>query len=116
MGLLSYRYEIGRTGFLPAYVGTIVEYENVANFRNQLFDDALFNGSVYFGYRSPIGPLYVGYGFAEGDASDFSCVSATSSAAVISPVSLPPTPTAPAATVEVPRSVHPSLPGAEVPI
>lgn len=40
-------------------------FTNVANFRNQRLDDALFNGSVYFDYRSPIGPLYVGYGFAE---------------------------------------------------
>ena len=71
MGLLSYRFEIGRTGFLPAYVGTTVEYGNVADFRNKLFDDALFSGSLYFGYRSPVGPFYLGYGFAEGGRERF---------------------------------------------
>ena len=55
----------------PAYVGTTIECGNVADFRNELFDDAIFNGSVYFGYRSPICPLYVGYGFAEGGRERF---------------------------------------------
>ena len=71
MGLLSHRFEVGRTGMFPAYVGTTIEYGDVADFRNELFDDAIFNGSVYFGYRSPIGPLYVGYGFAEGGRERF---------------------------------------------
>ena len=71
MGLLSYRFEIGRKGFLPAYIGTSVEYGNVADFRNELFDDALVSGSAYIGYRSPIGPLYIGYGFVEGGRERF---------------------------------------------
>ena len=66
MGMLSYRYEFFGSGFLPAYIGTTVEYGNVADFRNELFDDAIFNGSAYFGFRSPVGPLYLGYGLAEG--------------------------------------------------
>ena len=71
MGMLSYRFEISRTGILPAYVGTTLEYGNVADFRNELFDDALFSGSAFFGYRSPIGSLYVGYGVAEGGRQRF---------------------------------------------
>ncbi len=71
MGMISHRFEIGRKGFLPAYVGTTVEYGNVAEFRNELFDDAVFSGSAYFGYRSPIGPLTVGYGFIEGGRERF---------------------------------------------
>ncbi|MCZ6659202.1 MAG: patatin-like phospholipase family protein [Gammaproteobacteria bacterium] len=71
MGLLSHRYEIGRNGFWPAYVGTSIEYGNVADFRNELFDDAVFSGSAYLGYRSPIGPLNVGYGFIEGGRERF---------------------------------------------
>ncbi len=65
MGMLSYRYEFGSSGILPAYIGTTLEYGNVADFRNELFDDARFSGSAFFGFRSPIGPLYMGYGFAE---------------------------------------------------
>ena len=71
MGLLSYRYEVGSSGFLPAYIGTTIEYGNVADVRNELFDDAVLNGSVYFGFSSPIGPLYLGYGFAEGGRQRF---------------------------------------------
>ena len=71
MGMLSYRFEFGSTGILPAYLGTTVEYGNVADFRNELFDDAIFNGSAYFGFNSPLGPLYLGYGFAEGGRNRF---------------------------------------------
>jgi len=71
MGLLSYRFEIDRQGFWPAYVGASIEHGNVADFRHELFDDAVFSGSAYFGYRSPIGPLYMGYGFIEGGRERF---------------------------------------------
>ena len=43
-----------------------LEYGNVAEDRDDVFDEGIFNGSVYFGFDSPIGPLYIGYGFAEG--------------------------------------------------
>jgi len=66
MGMLSYRYTLGSSGILPAFVGTTVEYGNVADYRNNLFDDAFLSGSAFFGFNSPIGPLYMGYGFAEG--------------------------------------------------
>ncbi len=63
--LISYRYEFGRTGILPAYIGATLEYGNAAENREDIFDEGLLNGNVYFGYRSPIGPLYWGYGRSE---------------------------------------------------
>lgn len=66
MVLGSYRYELGQTGdFLPAYAGFSLEYGNVARERDEIFDDAIFNGSVFFAYDSPLGPVYLGYGRAE---------------------------------------------------
>lgn len=65
MVLGSYRYELGRTGFLPAYAGFSVEYGNVAEDRSDVFDDAVLNGSLFFAYDSPLGPVYLGYGRAE---------------------------------------------------
>lgn len=63
--LIGYRYEVGRTGFLPAYVGTTVEYGNTAFDRDDLYDEGIWNGSFYFAYKSPIGPLYLGLGWSE---------------------------------------------------
>jgi NTE family protein len=56
---------------LPAYFGTTLEYGNVAEERDQIFDDAILNGSVYLGYDTPIGPFYLGYGLAEGGRNRF---------------------------------------------
>ena len=64
--LAGYRYEAFKTGFLPAYVGGTLEYGNVAADRDDIFDEGILNGSIYLGYQSPIGPLYLGYGWAEG--------------------------------------------------
>jgi NTE family protein len=64
----SYRYEPGGEagGLFPAYVGFSAEYGNATDDREDVFGDGIANGSVYFGYRSPVGPLYWGVGFAEG--------------------------------------------------
>ncbi len=61
----GYRYKVLQSGFLPGYVGTTVEYGNAADDRDDVFSEGLWNGSVYFGYDTPIGPLYVGYGWNE---------------------------------------------------
>jgi NTE family protein len=64
----SYRYHFGRQGGLfPAYGGFSVEYGNTADHASDVFDDGIWNGSLYFGYQSPVGPLYWGVGFAEHD-------------------------------------------------
>ncbi len=61
----GYRYQLVQGGFLPGYIGGTIEYGNAADDRGDVFGEGLFNGSVYFGYNTPIGPLYLGYGFNE---------------------------------------------------
>ena len=67
MALIGYRYRLVHTGLLPPYIGGTVEYGNATENRDDVFDQGIWNGSVYFGFDSPIGPLYIGYGFAEDD-------------------------------------------------
>lgn len=71
MALAGYRYHVAGSGLLPAALGMTVEYGQTAANADDLFDDALLNGSVYLGYRSPIGPLYLGIGLAEGGRQRF---------------------------------------------
>jgi NTE family protein len=66
MLLGGYRYHFAGSGMLPAFLGGIIEYGQVAQDRSDLFAEGEFNGSLYFGYRSPLGPLYLGVGAAEG--------------------------------------------------
>jgi len=63
--LVGYRYQIAKSGFLPGYVGTTLEYGNATQERSEIFSDGLLNGSVYLGYRSPLGPIYLGIGWSE---------------------------------------------------
>ncbi len=63
--LAGYRYQVAKSGFLPGYVGMTVEYGNAAQKRSEIFSDGLINGSVYLGYRSPLGPIYFGIGWSE---------------------------------------------------
>jgi NTE family protein len=67
VGLARYRYRFSGTGLMPAFVGTSVEYGTAANDRDDIIDDGIWNGSLYLGYRSLLGPLYLGIGFAEDD-------------------------------------------------
>jgi NTE family protein len=66
MVLGGYRYHVAGSGLLPAYLGGTLEYGQMADDTADLFDDGILNGSLYFAYRSPIGPLYLGAGLAEG--------------------------------------------------
>jgi NTE family protein len=66
MALLGYRYKLFATGWLPPYVGFTLEYGTTAATIGDIWSDALVNASAYMGFDSPVGPLYVGYGFAEG--------------------------------------------------
>jgi len=63
--LAGYRYQVAKSGFLPGYVGMTLEYGNAAEERSEIFSDGLLNGSVYFGYKTPLGPIYVGIGWSE---------------------------------------------------
>ncbi len=66
MVLLGYRYKLFATGWLPPYLGMTLEYGNVAPHANDILDDGLVNASAYMGFNSPLGPMYLGYGFAQG--------------------------------------------------
>jgi NTE family protein len=61
----GYRYQVGKSGILPAYVGATLEYGNATLERSDMFSDGLLNGSFYLGYRSPLGPVYLGLGWSE---------------------------------------------------
>ena len=68
--MLGYRYQLGKTGLLPAYAGMTLEYGNAADRRSNVYGEGIFNGSFYLGYDSPLGPLYLGLGWNE-DHSGF---------------------------------------------
>jgi NTE family protein len=63
--LAGYRYQVAKSGFLPGYVGTTLEYGNASDKRSEIFSNGIINGSVYLGYRSPLGPVYLGVGWSE---------------------------------------------------
>lgn len=65
LALASYRFKVKQSGFMPAYAGFSIEYGNVSDNHSDMFRDGIWNGSVYFGYNSPIGPLYAGIGWSE---------------------------------------------------
>jgi len=61
----GYRYRVVDSGFLPGYLGGTVEYGNAAPDRDDLFREGILNGSLYFAYDTPVGPLYFGWGWNE---------------------------------------------------
>ena len=64
---LVYYRRILDARILPGYVGASVEFGNAWQRSSDVsFSSGLFNGSVFFGADTPIGPLYLGVGFAEG--------------------------------------------------
>jgi len=63
--LAGYRYQVAKSGLLPGYLGMTLEYGNAAEKRSEIFSDGLLNGSFYFGYRTPLGPIYLGIGWSE---------------------------------------------------
>jgi len=65
MVLAGYRYQIGKSGFLPGYAGMTLEYGNATQKRSEVFSEGLLNGSVYLAYSSPLGPIYLGVGWSE---------------------------------------------------
>ena len=66
LAFASYRINLQESGGLfPAYAGVSAEFGNAGEQKKDPFSQGIMNGSLYFGYRSPIGPLYWGVGFAE---------------------------------------------------
>lgn len=57
---------------VPIYLGASAELGNVWESRSQItFDSARFNGSIFAGLDTVIGPVYLAAGFAEGGRSNF---------------------------------------------
>ncbi len=70
LGLLSlmYLYQIGDFNFLPTYLGGTLESGNVWKDKSQMnFNNAILAGSIFLGLDSFLGPIYIGYGRAEGN-------------------------------------------------
>ena len=59
LGILNFRY--------PVYLGASIEMGNVWDERGDIsVGSARLGGSVFLGWATPLGPLYFGYGVAEG--------------------------------------------------
>ena len=65
MALLGFRRQMGAGGFMPAYLGGTVEYGNVAQSSSDVFDKGIWNASVYAGFNTILGPVYIGVAKAE---------------------------------------------------
>ena len=55
-----------KSSILPGYLGATFEVGNTSSSHDQLFDEQIYSGSLYFGIDSLIGPMYIGVGMAEG--------------------------------------------------
>jgi len=53
--------------FFKAYVGASLEVGNAWEDTGDIGDDLIFAGSAFVGVDTPIGPIYLGYGHAEGN-------------------------------------------------
>ncbi|MFT4520742.1 MAG: NTE family protein [Halioglobus sp.] len=71
MLVAGYRYRFSDTALLPSYLGGTVEFGNASDDREDIFDDGILAGSVYMGFRSPIGPIYIGYGVAQDSDGEY---------------------------------------------
>jgi len=67
-GLLGYRYQLADNPLLPAYIGGTLEFGNAADERDDIVDDGLWNGSIYAGTPTILGPVYLGWGWNEEDS------------------------------------------------
>ena len=55
------------TGFVDTYVGATAELGGVWQDRDDIsFDNSLFASSLFLGVDTVIGPVFLGYGHAEG--------------------------------------------------
>ena len=68
----SYYRRIGDLALFPAFAGMSVELGNVWQSRDDISaSDSLLGGSFWAGVDTPVGPVYVAYGFAEGGEDAF---------------------------------------------
>jgi NTE family protein len=68
----SYFRRIGDLALFPAFAGVSLELGNVWQSRSEInAHDAILGGSLWAGVQTPVGPVYVGFGHAEGGTSAF---------------------------------------------
>jgi NTE family protein len=68
----SYYRRIGHLALFPAFAGVGLELGNVWQKRSEISThNAILGGSLWAGVQTPVGPVYVGYGHAEGGESAF---------------------------------------------
>jgi NTE family protein len=68
----SYYRRIGDLALFPAFAGVSVEFGNVWESRSDInAHDSILGGSFWAGVSTPVGPVYVGYGRAEGGEDAF---------------------------------------------
>jgi len=69
IGLMSvaYQYRIYRSQIVPVYAGGVVQFGNTWEEKSDMSASELIGSStIFIGADTPIGPLYLGYGIAEG--------------------------------------------------
>lgn len=68
----SYYRRIGDLALFPAFAGFSMEFGNVWQSRSDInAADSILGGSFWAGVSTPVGPVYVGYGRAEGGEDAF---------------------------------------------
>ncbi len=68
----SYYRRIGHLALFPAFAGVGLEIGNVWQSRSEISKEgAIVGGSFWAGVQTPVGPVYVAYGHAEGGQSAF---------------------------------------------
>ncbi|MCP4353778.1 MAG: BamA/TamA family outer membrane protein [Desulfobacterales bacterium] len=71
-GSIIYYRKISEISFLPAYLGCSLELGNVWEENDDISTSSLSpGGSVFLGLDSFMGPLYLGFGYAEGGRNSF---------------------------------------------
>ncbi len=72
IGKSVYYRKINDISYLPAYLGISVEAGNVWNSKDEIgFDSLIWAGSIFLGVDSFLGPVYLGFGNAEGGHNSF---------------------------------------------
>jgi NTE family protein len=68
----GYYRRIGDLALFPAFAGMSVEVGNTWQDRSDIsLDGSIWGGSLWAGVDTPVGPIYVGYGVAEGGQNAF---------------------------------------------
>ncbi|HEX7237519.1 MAG TPA: patatin-like phospholipase family protein [Gammaproteobacteria bacterium] len=68
----AYYRRIGDLALFPAFAGMSLELGNVWDSRSDVASsDSILGGSLWAGVDTPVGPVYVGYGLAEGGEDAF---------------------------------------------